>query len=187
MKKFSSLTLILMIASLGLACTSSDKAGKTQAESQSKTPTSEVKTEKTVKPAPAQATAKAEVKVKAETEGKSKPVTKRVYFTNIKEGDTVKNPVKLSFGVDGMGIRPAGQDINDKTTGHHHLIIDSAGIETGSVVPMDAQHKHYGKGQTSTEVTLEPGKHTLRLQFADGAHRSYGPDMSTAISITVAP
>lgn len=137
------------------------------------------------KPAAKAETAAAKSEVKAETKTEAKPAAKRVYFTNIKDGDSVKNPVKLSFGVDGMGIRPAGEDPNDKTTGHHHLIIDAEGIASGQVVPMDAQHKHYGKGQTSTEVKLAPGKHTLRLQFADGLHRSYGPEMSTAISVTV--
>ncbi|MBP6707250.1 MAG: DUF4399 domain-containing protein, partial [Achromobacter sp.] len=39
--------------------------------------------------------------------------------------------------------------------------------------------------QTETELKLAPGKHTLTMQFADGAHRSYGPDLSSTISVTV--
>ena len=181
MNRYFSVTTAIMIALLGLACNTSDMnkvqaqpKAQPQAKSHTDTPAKMQKVAEPKKPA-----------AHNEPEGSSKPVVKKVYFTNIKEGDTVKNPIKLSFGVDGMGIRPAGEDIDDKTTGHHHLIIDSDGIPAGQVVPMDDQHKHYGKGQTSTEITLTPGKHSLRLQFADGAHRSYGPSMSTALTITV--
>ena len=52
-------------------------------------------------------------------------------------------------------------------------------------MPADETHIHYDAGQTETDLSLTPGPHTLRLQFADGAHRSYGPAMSTQISITV--
>ena len=183
MNRQISCILVVMIATLGLACNSSDQTDvqaqpkpQTPTPAKSKTPAS-AKAETTVAP-----TKKA---VEHKPEGESKPVQKRVYFTNIKDGDTIKNPVKLSFGVDGMGVRPAMQDINDKTTGHHHLIIDGDGIKAGQGVPKDAKHIHYGKGQTSTEMTLTPDKHTLRLQFADGAHRSYGPELSTMITVTV--
>ena len=60
-------------------------------------------------------------------------------------------------------------------TGHHHLIVDGKAVPKGSVVPADATHMHFGKGQTETTLKLPPGKHTLTLQFADGAHQSYGP------------
>jgi len=170
-----------MIATLGLACNSSDKTN-VQAQTQTPAPAKSKATTPAKTETPATPKKKA---IEEKPEGASKPVQKRVYFTNIKDGDTVTNPVKLSFGVDGMGVRPAGQDVNDKTTGHHHLIIDADGIKTGQGVPKDAKHIHYGKGQTSTEVTLTPGKHTLRLQFADGAHRSYGPELSTVITVTV--
>jgi hypothetical protein len=55
----------------------------------------------------------------------------------------------------------------------------------GQAIPADDMHLHFGKGQTETEVTLKPGEHKLTLQFADGAHRSYGPKMSKTIKITV--
>jgi len=109
----------------------------------------------------------------------------RTYFKNIKDGDTISQEQKVEFGVDGMKIRPAGEDANDKTTGHHHLIIDAGGIPQGQVIVADATHLHFGKGQTETVVKLAPGEHTLTLQFADGAHRSYGPQMSATIHVTV--
>jgi len=52
-------------------------------------------------------------------------------------------------------------------------------------VPTDATHLHFGKGQTETEVTLPPGQYALTMQFANGAHQSYGPEMSKTIHVTV--
>jgi hypothetical protein len=71
------------------------------------------------------------------------------------------------------------------TVSHHHLIVDGGAVAKGQVVPSDAQHVHFGRGQTETELSLKPGPHTLTLQFADGAHLSYGEMMSQTIHITV--
>jgi len=109
-----------------------------------------------------------------------------VRFLNVKDGATLSAQAALKFGVSGKTIRPAGEDVEDKTSGHHHVIIDGAAMPEGTVIPMDDKHKHYGKGQTETVLTLSPGAHTLTLQFADGAHRSYGPAWSQTIKVTVA-
>ncbi len=58
-------------------------------------------------------------------------------------------------------------------------------MPAGEVIPADDKHLHFGKGQSEAEVKLTPGPHTLTLQFADGAHRSYGPELSKTIKITV--
>jgi hypothetical protein len=58
-------------------------------------------------------------------------------------------------------------------------------IPAGQVVPKDSTHIHFGKAQTSTTITLTPGKHRLALQYADGIHRSYGSKMSAAITVDV--
>jgi hypothetical protein len=55
----------------------------------------------------------------------------------------------------------------------------------GTVIPVDNTHLHFGKGQTEAVLTLSPGNHLLTLQFADGAHRSYGSPLSRSISVTV--
>lgn len=110
--------------------------------------------------------------------------TSKVFFVTPKEGDTVEKTFKVQFGLKGMKVRPAGEDATDKTSGHHHLIVDGKSVNDSEVVPTDPSHLHFGKGQTETELTLPPGKHTLTLQFADGAHRSYGK-MSATIHITV--
>jgi hypothetical protein len=116
---------------------------------------------------------------------KEKPKTMGVSFANLKNGDTVKSPVDVKFAVDGFALRPAGEDVLDKTSGHHHLIIDGQPTPLGAVVAKDATHLHFGKAETSTSLTLTPGAHTLTLQLADGAHMSYGPNLSSTIKIKV--
>lgn len=109
----------------------------------------------------------------------------KVFFVSPKNGATVSSPVKVQFGLEGMKLRPAGEDALDKTSGHHHLIIDGAPLAKGEVIPKDDKNLHFGKAQSEAEITLAPGKHKLTLQFADGAHLSYGPEQSATIEITV--
>jgi len=104
-------------------------------------------------------------------------------FIEPADGATVRNPVHVNMSVAGMRVQAAGKEIEG--TGHHHLIIDGGPIPAGTPVPADAQHLHFGKGQTETTIELPPGKHTLTLQFADGLHRSYGPALSKTIHIDV--
>ena len=68
---------------------------------------------------------------------------------------------------------------------HHHLIIDDTFVKEGEVVPMNKTHLHFGKGQTSDTITLNPGLHHLTLQFGNGLHQSYGQEWSNTISISV--
>lgn len=107
----------------------------------------------------------------------------RVFFVTPKDGATVSNPVVVKFGVAGMDIKPAGD--MSPNSGHHHLIIDGEPVAQGMVVPTDDTHLHFGKGQTETTVNLTPGDHKLTLQFANGAHQSYGPAMSQTITVHV--
>ena len=108
---------------------------------------------------------------------------KGVYFISPKDGETVAQKFTVRFGVDGMQVRPAGELI--ESTGHHHLIVNDKFVEKGQVVGRDETHLHFGLGQSETELKLKPGKHTLTLQFADGAHMSYGDKWSQTISIDV--
>ena len=109
--------------------------------------------------------------------------TGKVYFITPKNNDTVEGEFTVKFGLKGMQVKPAGELV--KGTGHHHLLIDDAPIEKGQVVINDNMHLHFGKGQTETKVSLPPGKHTLTMQFADGAHLSYGSKMSATITVNV--
>lgn len=106
-----------------------------------------------------------------------------VFFKNLKDGDTVSSPVKVEMGVKGMQVQPAGEIVAG--TGHHHILINQGPMSSGTVVPSDETHKHFGKGQTETELELAPGKYKLTLQFANGAHESYGEALSASINITV--
>ncbi len=117
------------------------------------------------------------------------PAGSKVYFLNLKDGDTVSNPVVVKFGLAGMGIAPAGLQ-GDATagTGHHHLLINKelTGAALKDVIPMDDAHRHFGKGQTEATITLPAGTHTLQLVLADWTHVPHVPPvMSERIKITV--
>lgn len=112
------------------------------------------------------------------------PEGARVFFANLTDGQEITLPFTLQMGVEGMEVEPAGQLNYGK--GHHHLIIDGSFMEKGSSVPFDGQHKHFGKGQTETVLdSLAAGEHTLTLQFANGAHLSYGEALSATIQVKV--
>ncbi|RME81813.1 MAG: DUF4399 domain-containing protein [Zetaproteobacteria bacterium] len=106
-----------------------------------------------------------------------------VDFVTPTDGMTVPRTVKVVMKVEGMKVRPAGKLVEG--TGHHHLIIDGSYVPKGEIVPKDAKHLHFGKGQTEAVVTLTPGDHTLTLQFANGHHESYGKDWSRTIRVHV--
>lgn len=108
---------------------------------------------------------------------------KKVFFVEPKNGAVVTSPFKVVFGVSGMVVEPAGEIKPD--SGHHHLLINTGPIKEGETIPADETHLHFGKAQTETEVTLPPGKYKLTMQFANGAHQSYGPKMSKTITVTV--
>ena len=110
----------------------------------------------------------------------------KVFFKNLKDGQEVPAKFKVEMGVEGMSLRPAGQDATDKMTGHHHLIVNGGFIKAGEVIPANDTHLHFGKAQTETEIDLKkPGTYTLTLQLADGAHRSYGEKYSSSIKVIV--
>lgn len=116
-------------------------------------------------------------------QGSHKLMDKAVYFIEPAHNATVKSPFKVKFGLKGMEVKPAGT--MDKDTGHHHLLINKMPMDEGEVIPADEKHLHFGAGQTETEVTLEPGEYILTMQFANGLHQSYGPNMSSTIKIKV--
>jgi len=107
-----------------------------------------------------------------------------VYIISPADGETVASPVRVVFGLRGMGVAPAGTE--KANTGHHHLIIDTDLPAADAPVPADAQHIHFGGGQTEVEVDLSPGKHTLQLLLGDKSHIPHDPPVSSEkITITV--
>jgi len=122
----------------------------------------------------------------AETEDYRQPSPENasVYFISPANGDVVSSPVKIQFGLSGMGIAPAG--VEWENTGHHHLIINADLPSLTDFIPNDETHRHFGGGQTEASVELEPGEHTLQLLFADQDHLPHNPAVySDKITITV--
>ena len=112
----------------------------------------------------------------------SVPGTK-VYFINIKDGQTLKSPFLVQFGLTGeMGIAPALADWPD--TGHHHLIINAPPPNENKAISKKQLHLH--KGQTEITIKLPPGKHTLQAVLGDYSHIPHDPPvMSEVITVTV--
>jgi uncharacterized protein DUF4399 len=107
-----------------------------------------------------------------------------VYFINLKDGDSVKSPFKVQFGLSGMGVAPAG--VEKPKTGHHHLLVDSTLTpeQAKEPLPADEHHLHFGGGQTETTLTLPPGRHTLQLVLGDWSHVPFDPPIVSPV-ITV--
>ena len=83
------------------------------------------------------------------------PANAEVYFIEPADGATVPGTFKVVFGLRNMGVAPAGMD--KAGTGHHHLLINtSAPPDMSQPLPATDQVKHFGGGQTETEVTLPP-------------------------------
>ena len=113
------------------------------------------------------------------------PEGARVFFITPADGDTVSNPVKSEFGIEGRSVVTAGTDAMH--SGHHHLIIDADLPENlGMPIPASENYIHFGDASTATEVTLEPGPHTLQLLLGDHLHVPHDPPVtSDVIKITV--
>lgn len=113
------------------------------------------------------------------------PADVTVYFIDLKDGATVEKNLLVRFGLSGMGVAPAGIKL-DKT-GHHHLLIDTdLPADLSKPLPNDAQHRHFGGGQTETMVELAPGTHTLQLMLGDFLHVPFDPPIvSEKITVTV--
>jgi hypothetical protein len=99
----------------------------------------------------------------------------RVYLVSPGNGDTVTSPVVVRFGLEGAGVAPAG--IEAPNTGHHHLLIDTELTDFSRPIPADAQHLHFGGGQTEVAVTLAPGPHRLQMVLGDHLHIPHDPPL----------
>ena len=111
----------------------------------------------------------------------------RVFFVEPSNNATLGKSFKVVFGLEGKTLKPAGEDVMDQTSGHHHILINNelGYVPKGQVVPKSEKSIHYGKAQSETTLTLAPGEYNLCMQFADGAHISYGKAMSSCIGVTV--
>jgi hypothetical protein len=113
------------------------------------------------------------------------PAGAKVGFANLADGDVVPPGYTVRFTVTGMGIAPAGVDIEN--TGHFHLLIDLTELPPmDAPLPATPQLLHFGKGQAETTLDLPEGPHTLRVLLADHRHVPHDPPVISApVQITV--
>ncbi|MBC7184942.1 MAG: DUF4399 domain-containing protein [Marinobacter sp.] len=114
----------------------------------------------------------------AESMRSEAPTNAGVYFVQPTDGATVDQTFKVVFGLRNMGVAPAG--VEKSGTGHHHLLIDTeVPSDLSKPLPATDQIKHFGGGQTETEITLSPGKHTLQLLVGDHSHVPHNPPVAS--------
>lgn len=115
---------------------------------------------------------------------KPSPEGARVWFVSPADGAELPSPVVVEFGLDGMELRHAGDA--GEHSGHHHILLNTGLPRMDLPIVTDDNHIHFGQGQTSVELSLEPGVHTLQLLLGDDLHIPHKPPvMSDAITITV--
>ena len=110
----------------------------------------------------------------------------RSYIISPADGATVSNPVTIVFGLEGMGVAPAGHE--QENTGHHHLLINTTidDVSLEETLPATDTIVHFGGGQTQVTKELPAGTHTLRILLGDYAHVPHDPPVvSEPITITV--
>jgi hypothetical protein len=109
-----------------------------------------------------------------------------VSFTTPDNGATVTAPVSFNMTSNNFTVESASNGVRDGA-GHLHILVDQPALEAGEVIPFntDNGYYHYGGGQTSAEIDLDPGDHTVRVQAGDAKHRAY--DLTDSIELTVEP
>jgi Domain of unknown function (DUF4399) len=118
------------------------------------------------------------------------PENARVYFITPQNGEVLSGPVTVRFGLEQMGIAPAGAFKDASTmaqwpnTGHHHLIIDGELPPLDQPIPANDTYHHFGTGATQVTLTLAPGDHTLQLLMGDAMHIPHNPAV-TSEKITI--
>ena len=122
--------------------------------------------------------------VAEEATGTPSPAGAKVFIVEPKDGAAVSSPVTVKFGIEGMDVAPAGTE--KANSGHHHLIVNTTLADPKAAIPADANHVHFGKGQTEATIELKPGQHTLQLVLGDHNHVPHNPPVVSAIiKITV--
>ena len=107
-----------------------------------------------------------------------------VSISNLSNGDFVPPVFIVKFSVSGMGIAPAGVEIEN--TGHHHLLIDVVELpDFNQPLPATNNIRHFGKGQSETELQLPEGEHSLQLLLADYAHVPHDPPVMSEVVVII--
>ncbi len=101
-----------------------------------------------------------------------------IELKGIQDGKTYRSPIKLEFIVENIKVQKAG--IKEDNSGHHHILLNLDELpDLKSPLPMTENIIHFGKGQTSVSLELEPGKHTIQLLFADYSHTPHKVPLMT--------
>jgi hypothetical protein len=103
----------------------------------------------------------------------SAPGGGRVFFTEPRDGATVKSPVRVVFGSEMFTIAPVPPgEVTDvrANTGHYHLGVDTDCLPAGTVIPQANPWVHFGKGNNNIDMQLPPGSHKLVVQVGDDKH-----------------
>jgi hypothetical protein len=107
-----------------------------------------------------------------------------VRFVSPANGATVSPTFSVEMMATGLTVEPAGAI--REGAGHMHILVDTDFTAPGDIILTDDQHLHFGRGQLTTTLELEPGEHVLRLQFANGAHFALdGDQYRDEITVTV--
>ncbi len=106
------------------------------------------------------------------------PEGANAYIIAPADGQRVSSPVTVRFGLQGIGVAPAG--IQAPNTGHHHLLIDVDELPSQALpLPTTDRVVHFGGGQTETTIELTPGTHTLQLVLGDHLHIPHDPPVQS--------
>ncbi len=119
----------------------------------------------------------------ADTKLSPSPEGAAAYIISPADGEVVGETVTVKFGLQGMGVAPAGVD--KPNTGHHHLLVDGEKLPDLKQ-PLGKEVMHFGGGQTQKVIHLKPGKHTLQLILGNHQHIPHDPPVvSEKITIIV--
>jgi len=113
----------------------------------------------------------------------------KVFFSEPKDGATVKSPVHIVFASDMFTIAavPPGEIAPEAVranTGHYHLGVDTDCLAAGSVIPKANPWVHFGQGNNSIDMQLTPGPHKLVVQAGDDRHATM-TGLCEVINVTV--
>ena len=86
---------------------------------------------------------------------------KAVYLIAPLNGQNVKSPFAVKFGLKGMGVAPAG--VQNENTGHHHLLIDLEQLpdlttslpSTEQLLLGDFAHRPHAQPLLSERITIQ--------------------------------
>lgn len=91
-----------------------------------------------------------------------------ISFVSPTDGATVpaEQPITIEVDLEGGDLATSASD----SGGHLHIYVD------GSVISMPSS--------LTTEVTLEPGDHELKVEYVDLEHASFDPAVEETITVT---